>query len=56
MDALATLPVIARQLTIISLQRKPGSLKRHRDVSGLVPGFEDSQLEPKTGDADDTAD
>jgi hypothetical protein len=55
MGALATLQVLARQLTIISLQRKPGTLKRHLDVSGSVPGFEDFHLEPGAGDADETS-
>jgi hypothetical protein len=55
MAVLPTLQALASQLTIILLLRKPGSLQRHRDVSGSVLKFEDSHLEPGTGDAHATS-
>jgi hypothetical protein len=55
MAVLPTLQALARQLTIITLLRKPGSLQRHRDVSGSVLDFDELHLEPGTGDADETA-
>jgi hypothetical protein len=55
MAALLTLQALARQLEIVPFLRKPGFLQRHRDVSGSVPRFEDSHLEPGTGDAHETS-
>jgi hypothetical protein len=56
MAVLHTPQALGRQLKIVPLLREPGSLQRHRDVSGSLPDFEDSHLEPGTGDADETAD
>ena len=46
MAVLLTLQALARQLKIVPLLHKPGSLQRHRDVSRSVPSLKESHLEP----------
>jgi hypothetical protein len=52
----APLQAIARQQKIAPFLRKPGLLQLLGDVSGSVPSFEDSHLEPETRDAHETSD
>jgi hypothetical protein len=56
MTAPLTLQAIARQQKIAPFLRKPGLLQLLGDVSGSVPSFEDSHLEPETRDAHETSD